>query len=67
MPKPPISPEFQLGWDAALQAVQRWHEAQASQMLVQARRSRFPKNLEREAEAHRRCAELILNISPDDV
>jgi hypothetical protein len=65
--KAEISPEFQQGWDAALQAVSRWHEAQASQTLVQARRSRFPKNLEREAELHRRCAELVINLGPDDV
>jgi hypothetical protein len=62
-----ISPEFQKGWDGALQAVRRWHEAQASQALVQARRSRFPKNFEREAELHRKCAELIVTLSPDDV
>jgi hypothetical protein len=62
-----MTPGFQQGWDAALQAARRWHEAQASQMLVQARRSRFPKNLEREAELHRRCAELIVTLSPDDV
>jgi hypothetical protein len=35
--------------------------------LVLARRSRFPKNLEREAEVHRQAAELIMAISPDDV
>ncbi len=67
MPKSTITADFQLGWDAALQAVRRWHEAQASQMMAQARRSRFPRNLEREADAHRRCAEQILTISPDDV
>lgn len=68
MPDPTtVSPGFQRGWDAALLAAQRWHEAQASQALVQARRSRFPKNLEREAEVHKRSAELIVTLSPDDV
>ena len=62
-----ITPEFQRGWDAALLAVRRWHEAQASKMMVQAQRSLFPKNLEREAEVHRRSAELIATLSPDDV
>jgi hypothetical protein len=62
-----ITPEFQAGWDAAIQAVRDWHRAQAKKTLVQAGRSRFPKNLEREAEVHERCAELIAIISPDDV
>ena len=61
------TPEFQRGWDAALQAARAWHEAQASQSMVQARRSRFPKNLEREAEVHRKSAELVVTLSPDDV
>jgi hypothetical protein len=61
------SAEFQKGWDAALVAARQWHEAQASKTLVQARRSRFPKNLEREAEVHRKSAELIVTLSPDDV
>jgi hypothetical protein len=63
----PTEHEFRRGWEAALLAVQRWHEAQASKTLIQARRSRFPKNLEREAEVHRRAAELIMTLSPDDV
>lgn len=67
MSKSPTTPEFQRGWEAALLAVRRWHEAQASKSLIQARRSRFPKNLEREAEIHRRSAELIVTLSPDDV
>ncbi len=68
MPDPTaISLEFQRGWDAALLAARRWHEAQASQTLVQARRSRFPRNLEREAEVHKRSAELIVTLSPDNV
>ncbi len=62
-----ITPEFQRGWDAALAAVRGWHEAQAQKALVQARRSRFPKNLEREADVHQKSAELILTLSPDDV
>lgn len=62
-----ISPEFSRGWDAAILAVRRWHEGQASKALVQARRSRFPKNLEREAEVHKRCAELVGILGPDDV
>ena len=59
--------EFQRGWDAALRAARSWHEGQASQAMVQSRRTRFPKNLEREAEVHRRSAEMIVNLSPDDV
>ncbi len=62
-----ITPEFQRGWDAALDAVRDWHESQAKKTLIQARRSRFPKNLEREAEVHKRSAELIVTLSPDDV
>ena len=59
--------EFQRGWDAALKAVRAWHESQASKAMVQARRSRFPKNLEREAEVHRKSAELIVTLGPEDV
>ncbi len=62
-----ITPEFQRGWDAALVAAREWHESQAKKTLIQARRSRFPKNLEREAEVHRRSAELIVALSPHDV
>jgi hypothetical protein len=62
-----ITPEFQRGWDAALLAVRHWHEAQAKKTLIQARRSRFPRNLEREAEVHQRSAEMIATLSPDDV
>jgi hypothetical protein len=54
MPDTEISPEFQRGWNAAILAVRNWHEAQASKTMIQSRRSRFPKNLEREAEVHRR-------------
>jgi hypothetical protein len=59
--------EFQRGWDAALAAARGWHEGKAKQALVQARRSRFPKNLERESEFHLRAAEMIVTLSPDDV
>ena len=62
-----ISSEFQRGWDAALRAARAWHEAQQNKTLLQARRSRFPKNLEREAEVHRKSAEAIVTLSPDDV
>ena len=61
------NPEFQRGWNAALLAVRAWHEAKAKQAMVQARRSRFPKTLEREAKFHRHSAELIGTLSPDDV
>jgi hypothetical protein len=61
-----ITPEFQRGWDAALLAARYWHESQAKKTLVAARRSRFPKSLEREAEVHQRAAELIVTLSPDD-
>jgi hypothetical protein len=67
MSKTVITPEFQRGWDAAILAVRQWHESQAKKTMVQARRSRFPKNLEREAEVHKRSAELIVTLSPDDV
>ncbi len=62
-----ITPEFQRGWDAALVAARHWHESQAKKTLIQARRSRFPKNLEREAEVHQRSAEQIVVLSPHDV
>ena len=62
-----ITPQFQLGWDAAIRAVSSWHQAQAKKTLVLAGRSRFPKNLEREAEVHQKSAELVLLLSPEDV
>ena len=62
-----ITPEFQRGWDAAILAMRNWHELQAKKTLIQARRSRFPKNLEREAEVHQRSAEMITTLAPDDV
>jgi hypothetical protein len=67
MSKTEITSEFQRGWEAALLAARDWHESQAKRSLVQARRSRFPKNLEREAEVHRRSAEQIVTLSTDDV
>jgi hypothetical protein len=60
-------PEFQRGWDAALRAAQAWHESKAKQAIVQSKRSRFPKSLEREAEFHKQAAEMIITLSPDDV
>ena len=62
-----ITPEFERGWDAALMAARTWHESQAKKALMQAKRSRFPKNFEREAEVHRRSAEMITVLGPDDV
>lgn len=67
MTDPAITPEFQRGWDAAILAVRDWHQSQAKKTLIQARRSRFPKNLEREAEVHQKSAELVATLSPDDV
>ena len=55
-PKDDISAEFQRGWDAAILAARSWHEAKAKQALVQSRRTRFPKALEREAEVHQNAA-----------
>ena len=40
---------------------------QAKKALIQAKRNRFPKNFEREAEVHQRSAEMITTLSPDDV
>ena len=69
MAKPPAenSDDYQRGWEAALQAARFWHESQAKKTLIQAGRSRFPKNLEREAEVHKKSAEMIVLLSPDDV
>jgi hypothetical protein len=39
-----MTPEFQRGWDAAILAVRRWHEAQASKAMVQAKRGRLPRH-----------------------
>jgi hypothetical protein len=62
-----FTPEFRRGWDAALLAARRWHESQAKKTLIAARRSRFPKSLEREAAVHQKSAELIVTLSPEDV
>ncbi len=62
-----IAAEFQRGWDAALLAARYWHEAQAAKAMALSRRSRFPKNLEREAEVHTRAAEMITTLDPRDV
>jgi hypothetical protein len=59
--------DFLRGWEAALLAARTWHEGKAKQAMVQSTRTRFPKTLEREAEVHRRCADLIVTLSPDDV
>ncbi len=59
--------EFQQGWSAALTAAKQWHEAQAKKALMLSKRSRFPKNLEREAEVHEQSAVMMLTLSPDDV
>ncbi len=66
-PPPENSDDYQRGWEAALQAARFWHESQAKKTLIQAGRSRFPKNLEREAEVHKKSAEMIVLLSPDDV
>jgi len=67
MSKTEFTPEFRDGWEAALLAVRDWHQSQAKKTLILARRSRFPKNLEREAEVHQKSAGLIVTLSPDDV
>jgi len=58
-------PEFKRGWDAAITAARHWHEGQAAQAIVLSRRTRFPKNLERDAEVHRRSAEMMATLSPE--
>ncbi len=67
MPKQDDPSEFDRGWQAAILAARHWHEAQAKQAMVLSRRTRFPKNLEREAEVHERCAQMMATLSPDDV
>ena len=59
--------EFERGFQAGILAARHWHEAQSMQALVQSRRTRFPKNLEREAEVHTRSAEMMDTLSPEDV
>ncbi len=67
MAKGEHSAEYLKGWEAAIAAARAWHTGKAKQTLVLAKRSRFPKNLEREAEVHERAAELLAHLSPDDV
>lgn len=62
-----INADFQRGWDAALLAARDWHQSQAKKTLIQAKRNRFPNNLEREAEVHQRSGEMIATLKPDDV
>ncbi|WP_158745541.1 hypothetical protein [Acidisphaera sp. L21] len=57
--------EFDRGWEAALATVAAWHEAKAKQIMVQAKRSRFPKSLEQQAETHRLSAEVIPTLTPE--
>lgn len=57
---------FQKGWEAALEAVSAWHAAQAKQAIVLSGRTRFPKNLEREAALHTKCAERVRMLTPED-
>jgi hypothetical protein len=59
--------DYERGWNAAILAACRWHEAQAAQAMVLSRRTRFPKNLERDAEVHRRSAEMMATLSAEDV
>ena len=57
--------EFERGWNAALQAASAWHQDKAKQILVQAKRSRFPKSLEQQAETHRHSAEVLPTLLHD--
>jgi hypothetical protein len=57
--------EFDRGWAAALEAVSAWHAAKAKQIMVQAKRARFPKSLEQQAETHRLSAEVIPTLTPE--
>ena len=61
------SAAYRRGWEAGVIAVKQWHEGKAKQALVLARRERFPKRFEQEAELHLRAAEAIATLSPDDV
>jgi len=61
------STEYVAGWNAAIEAAQVWLAAQAKQAMVLSTRTRFPKNLEREAEVYTRAAGRITALSPDDV
>ena len=61
------SSEYLKGWDDALAAAGQWLRSQAKQAIVQSGRTRFPKNLEREAEVYERVAGRLGELSPDDV
>jgi len=58
---------FRAGWDAAILAARQWHEGKAKQAMVQARRDRFPKRYEQEADHHESSAEGVSLLSPEDV
>ena len=60
------TPEFRRGWEAAVLAARYWHEGKAKQALVLARRSRFPKSLERDAEVHKLPAGMMGTLAPED-
>lgn len=60
------TPEFRRGWEAAVLAARYWHEGKAKQALVLARRSRFPKALERDAEVHKLSAGMMGTLAPED-
>ena len=60
------TPDFRRGWEAAVLAARYWHEGKAKQALVLARRSRFPKSLERDAEVHKFSAEMMGTLAPED-
>ena len=60
------TPEFRRGWEAAVLAARCWHEGKAKQTLVLARRSRFPKSLERDAEVHKLSAEMMGTLTPEE-
>jgi hypothetical protein len=64
---PKADAAFQRGWDAAILAARQWHEGKAKQAMVQAGRARFPKKFEQEADVHKRSAEELIVLSPDDV
>jgi hypothetical protein len=57
--------DFERGWAAALAAATAWHEDKAKRILVQAKRSRFPKSLEQQAETHRQSAEVLPTLEPE--
>ena len=60
------TPEFRRGCEGAVLAARYWHEGKAKQTLVLARRSRFPKALERDAEVHKLSADMMGTLAPED-